>query len=282
MYSIDWPKVLGLWRKPPVATSPEVVRRPISPVVWALGFTSLLTDISSEMVASIIPVYLVLYLRVSPSAFGAVDGIYQGFAVLLRLVSGFAGDYSRRHKTVAVAGYAMSAFGRIGLLAAGNAWTVIAGIVALDRAGKGIRTAPRDALISKNTPAFDFARAFGVHRSLDAAGAMLGPLLAFLVLAWMPSRFDVIFVISFCVAVLGVGVIVLFVPAATSSGDEQATERLTFADTLALWKGPTFRPLLISTVLLSLATMSDAFVFLSLQQQLNLSPGLFPLLFVGV
>ena len=137
MYSIDWPKILGLQPKAADSTSSDGVRQPVSPVVWSLGFTSLLTDISSEMVASIIPVILVLYLRVSPLAFGTVDGIYQGFAVLLRLASGFAGDYSRRHKTVAVLGYAMSAFCRIGLLAAGNAWTAIAGIVALDRAGPG-------------------------------------------------------------------------------------------------------------------------------------------------
>ena len=216
----------------------------------------------------------------SPLAFGAVDGIYQGFAALLRLASGFAGDYSGRHKAVATFGYGLSAFCRVGLLAAGNTWAAVAGIVALDRTGKGIRTAPRDALISLNSPPNELARAFGVHRSLDAAGAMLGPLGAFLLLAWLPSRFDVIFVTSFCVAIVGVGVIALFVPSSTGEADTPA--KPSFREALGVWRGVAFRPLLISAALLSIATISDSFVFLSLQQQLEFSAGYFPLLFVGV
>jgi MFS family permease len=235
------------------------------------------------MVGSILPIYLVLHLRMSPLAFGVVDGIYQGSAVLLRLVSGFIGDRTRRHKAVATFGYALSAICRVGLLAAGNVWTAIAATVALDRAGKGIRTAPRDALISLNSPPRELARSFGVHRALDAAGAMLGPLCAFLLLAWMPSRFDAIFVISFCVAVVGVGVIVLFVEEAPfHHGISEAEKQPSIRDVLALWKGPAFRHLLWATALLSLATVSDAFIFLSLQQQLDFSAGLFPLLFVSV
>lgn len=281
MYSIDWPAILRWPRSVAAGSTGESARQPVSRVVWSLGFTSLLTDISSEMVASILPVYLVLHLRMSPVAFGAVDGIYQGLAALLRLASGFAGDYSGRHKAVATLGYGLSAFCRVGLLAAGNTWTVVAGVVALDRAGKGIRTAPRDALISLNSPSGALARAFGVHRSLDAAGAMLGPLAAFLLLAWMPLRYDVIFVTSFCVAVVGVGVIALFVPS-TPSTDATVQDRPLLRDALGVWKGTAFQPLLVAAALLSLATISDSFVFLSLQQQMEFSAGYFPLLFVGV
>jgi MFS family permease len=241
----------------------------------------MLTDISSEMVSSILPIYLVLHLRMSPLAFGAVDGIYQGFAALLRLLSGFAGDYLGRHKTVATVGYALSAFCRIGLLAAGNAWTAIAAIVALDRTGKGIRTAPRDALISAASPPGQLARAFGLHRSLDAAGAMLGPLCAFLILAWLPSRFDLIFVLSFCIALVGVGVIGLFVRD-SPDGQARLEPRASLKDAVGLWRHGPFRSLVIAAALLSLATVSDAFIFLSLQQQAEFSAGLFPLLFVGV
>src|SRR5215510_13010335 len=111
MYTIDWPAIFRLPRKISRRTAGEAVQADasVSPVVWSLGFTSMLTDISSEMVNSILPMYLVLHLRMSPLAFGAVDGIYQGFAALLRLAAGFAGDYSQRHKAVATFGYAMSA-----------------------------------------------------------------------------------------------------------------------------------------------------------------------------
>jgi nitrate/nitrite transporter NarK len=147
--------------------------------VWALGITSLLTDVSSEMVSSILPVYLVLYLGMSPLAFGVVDGLYQGAAALVRIAGGILADRWRRHKELAALGYGLSAACRRLIFVAGNAWTAIAGIIAIDRIGKGIRTAPRDALISQRTPSHSLATAFGVHRSLDAAGAMLGPVLTF-------------------------------------------------------------------------------------------------------
>ncbi len=282
MYSFDWDSIFGRTSTPAKAKVSEAgSNEGVSAVVWSLGWTSLLTDISSEMVSSILPIYLVLHLRMSPLAFGTVDGIYQGFAAVLRFLSGFAGDYLGRHKTVAILGYGLSAFCRIGLLAAGNAWGAIAAIVALDRTGKGIRTAPRDALISAASPPGQLARAFGVHRSLDAAGAMLGPLCAFLILAWMPSRFDLIFVISFCIAVVGVGVIGLFV---RESSDEKAPfeARVSLRDAVGLWRHGQFRLLVIAAALLSVATVSDAFIFLSLQQQGEFSAGIFPLLFVGV
>ena len=286
MYSIDWPTLLKRYRdavnRRATPVSQERKQTRVSPVVWALGYTSLLTDISSEMIGSILPVYLVLHLRMTPLAFGAVDGIYQGLAALLRLLSGFAGDYLRRHKAVATFGYALSAFCRMGLLIAGDAWMAIAAVVALDRTGKGIRTAPRDAMISLNSPPGELARAFGVHRSLDAAGAMLGPLIAFLFLAWMPTRFDIIFVSSFSVAIIGVAVIALFVPNTSAAENVAPLEKPSLKQALALSKGTSFRPLLVATSVLSLATISDAFIFLSLQEQVDFSAGLFPLLFVGV
>ncbi|NUR56598.1 MAG: MFS transporter, partial [Acidobacteria bacterium] len=185
----------------------------VSGTVWALGFTSLLTDVSSEMIASILPMYLVLELGMRPLAYGVIDGLYQGFAAIVRVLAGVMADRWNRHKEVAATGYALSALCRVALLAAGGAWTAIAGIVAIDRVGKGIRTAPRDALISLRSPCRDLATAFGVHRALDAAGAMLGPLVAFAMLAAMPARFDLLFAVSFAIALAGVGVILLCVDA---------------------------------------------------------------------
>ena len=188
--------------------------------MWALGFTSLLTDISSEMVSSVLPIYLVLYMGMSPLMFGLVDGIYQGAAAIVRVAAGVLADRWNRHKEVAAWGYGLSAACRLLIPAAGNAWGSIAAIIALDRVGKGIRTAPRDALIAQRSRSSDLATAFGVHRSLDAAGAMLGPVIAFGLLALLPNKFDVLFVASFGIAIVGLGVILLFVPARIRTRDK--------------------------------------------------------------
>ena len=185
--------------------------RHVSGTVWALGFTSLFTDVSSEMVATVLPVYLVLYLGLTPFQFGIVDGLYHGVTALLRLASGVAVDRTGRSKEIALAGYGASAVSRLGMLAAGASWPLIAGVVAFDRAAKGARAVPRDVLISLSSRPDGLATAFGVHRALDSAGAMLGPLLALAILAALPNAFDVVFVASFSVAVVGLGVLLLFV-----------------------------------------------------------------------
>jgi MFS family permease len=252
----------------------------VSQTVWALGLTSLFTDVSSEMVASILPMYLVLQLGVRPFAFGVVDGLYQGVAALVRVVAGVVADRWQRHKEVATAGYVMSAICRPALIAAGGAWPVIAGLVAVDRIGKGVRTAPRDALISLNSPCRDLATAFGVHRALDAAGAMLGPLVAFVLLALMPRRFDVLFAVSFALALVGVGIIVLFV-------DPSADRRLPMAApasmrrTFDAFRSTRFRAIVIAGFVLGLPTMSDGFIFLSLQRRLGIGATMFPLFYVA-
>ena len=183
----------------------------VSGTVWALGFTSLFTDVSSEMVGTVLPVYLVLYLGLTPFQFGIVDGLYHGVTALLRLASGVAVDRTGRSKEIALAGYGASAASRLAMLAAGASWPLIAGVVAFDRAAKGARAVPRDVLISLSSRPDGLATAFGVHRALDSAGAMLGPLVALAILGTLPNAFDVVFVASFSVALVGLGVLLLFV-----------------------------------------------------------------------
>ena len=175
--------------------------------MWALSATSLVTDVSAEMVTSILPLYLVLSLGFSPLAFGIVEGLYPGVTTLVRWASGMAGDRAARHKPLALAGYALSAATRLGWLVTGASLAAAATLVTVDRLGKGIRTAPRDALISLSTPAPMLGRAFGLHRAMDAAGALGGPLVAFAILAAMPGRFDVVFVASLGAAVIGLAVL---------------------------------------------------------------------------
>jgi sugar phosphate permease len=190
--------------------------RPVSRTVVLLGLTSLFTDVASEMVVTVLPLYLVYAGHFSPAAFGLVDGIQGGAAALVGLASGFVGDRFRRHKEVAAAGYGLSAIVKLGLATAGTALSAISALVLVDRIGKGIRTAPRDAMISLATPKEELGAAFGVHRALDTTGAMLGPLLAFSILALAANAYTSVFVVSFCIAVIGVGILVLLVGVSAS------------------------------------------------------------------
>lgn len=295
MYSVDW---AGLLSRAPAgcATPPSRTTREgdriarlagwlrvpaVSRTVWGLGVTSLLTDVSSEMVSSILPVYFLLHLRISPLAFGVFDGLYRGFAALVRVAAGFAADRWRSHKAVASLGYGLSALCKLGLLAAGSAWGLLTLTIALDRTGKGVRTAPRDALISLSTAPSDLGAAFGVHRALDAAGAMLGPVLAFLLLLGLPGAFDAVFVVSFCVAMIGLAVIVLFVDGSRQEAANPSPAPALSAAVGLMWTGD-FRRLVVAGAVLGVATISDSFVFLTLQRQLGFGAGYFPLLYVGV
>lgn len=252
--------------------------------VLLLGAVSFLTDISSEMVATVLPLYLIYTLGLSPLQFGVIDGVYQGATAVVRVAGGVVADRWRRYKEVAAFGYGLSAFCKPAFLLAGGAWGALTGILLLDRTGKGIRTVPRDALISLSAPPQNLGAAFGVHRAMDTAGAMLGPLLAFAILALVPGAFDAVFVVSFSFALVGLGLLVLFVEnRAAPEGVEPgvAPPPPSIRSGLELVTEPGFRRILVLASALALATMSDGFLYLVLQRRLDLDPTYLPLLFVG-
>ncbi|MFE2166505.1 MFS transporter, partial [Streptomyces sp. NPDC059447] len=183
----------------------------VASTVLALGAVSLITDISSEMVTAVLPLYLIAGLGLSPLGFGALDGVYNGVSALIQLTGGHLADRVRNHKLIAGLGYGLSALCKPLLLLAHSAGP-IGVVLALERTGKGLRTAPRDALISLSTPAGQQGRAFGVHRAMDTTGALLGPLAAFFILSAAVGGYDAVFGVSACVAALGVVVLILFVP----------------------------------------------------------------------
>lgn len=196
------------------------VRAPaVASTVLALGTVSMITDISSEMVTAVLPLYLIAGLGLSPLGFGALDGVYNGVSALVQLTGGHLADRVRNHKLIAGIGYGLSALCKPLLLFA-HSLGPISVILTLERTGKGLRTAPRDALISLSTPPELQGRAFGVHRAMDTTGALLGPLAAFLILSLTVDGYDAVFGVSACVAVLGVVVLMLFVP---SGGDPSPT-----------------------------------------------------------
>ncbi len=257
------------------------LRERVGGTVLLLGTCSLLTDISSEMVSAILPLYLVATLGFSPLQYGIVDGIYQGASALVRLAAGFLGDRWGRHKVLASLGYGISAVCKLGLALIGGAWAGLSAIILLDRTGKGMRTAPRDAMISLTAPEKELGLAFGVHRAMDTAGAMIGPLVAFALLAAAPDSYRTLFLISFFVAILGLGVITLLVREPESRRPVLETEKPDLRAAMQLLKGAEFRALMIAGSALGLTTVSDGFVYLALKEQVDFDNALFPLLATG-
>jgi MFS family permease len=259
-------------------------RRRVGQTVVLLGLVSLITDLSQEMVVAILPLYLIVQLGLSPFVIGLIDGLYQGITAGLRLVGGLLADKRGRYKEVAAVGYGASAIAKLGLIAAGGAWIATTGVLLVDRLGKGMRTAPRDALISLSSTKAALGLSFGVHRAMDTFGALLGPLAAFLLLAQMPDGFNSIFAVSFCLGTLAVGILVLFVRNPDRPAEIEEAPRVTrpsMRAAFALFRIPRFRAIAIAGGALGFVTMSDAFVYLVAQRQSNLEPKWFPLLFLG-
>jgi MFS family permease len=264
-------------------------RRRVAPIVVALGFVSLLTDISSESVSAILPLYLTSVMGLSMVAYGFVDGLYQGISALVRVAAGLASDRTDHPKWVAFLGYGLSCVARVFLLSASGV-AAISTVVAADRIGKGIRTAPRDAMIASATDTADLGRAFGVHRALDTAGAALGPLIAFVVLWGNPTGYSTVMVISLAAAVVGVALLALLVPdrrprrmadqLQESSGGTTVHED----HTRLRWRevaDPRLTRLLVVVGMLGLLTVGDGFVYLALLAHSEFATHWLPLLYVG-
>jgi len=270
--------------------------RRVARTVVLLGVVSLLTDVSSESVSAVLPLYLTAVVGLTPLAYGFIDGLYQGVSAVVRIAGGRWADRSDRPKRVALAGYALSAATRFGLLAVSGFWAITS-VVAVDRLGKGLRTGPRDSLIATASETAHLGRNFGVHRAMDTTGALIGPLLAFAILAMFPIGllgFQTIFVFSCAFAVMGVAVLAIAVPdlrrnprpgnGATAGPAAVGPAAAGPGAVRPAWSDlarPGIRRLLIATGALSLVTIGDGFIYLALQDGGQLPPAYFPLLFVG-
>ncbi|AFM41595.1 major facilitator superfamily permease [Desulfosporosinus acidiphilus SJ4] len=175
--------------------------------IVVLGIVSLLTDISSEMVYPLLPIFLTMSLGASPAIVGVIEGIAESIASLLKVFSGYWGDKTKKKKELAITGYSSSFLGKIILVLAGT-WSGVLVSRILDRLGKGIRTAPRDSLIADSAQEKSYGKAFGLHRAMDTFGAVIGVLIAYFLLLANTTNFKRIFLFSGIPALLGV--IVLF------------------------------------------------------------------------
>lgn len=269
------------------ADAPKAPRgiRTVSSTVLTLGVVSMLTDISSESVAAILPLYITGVLGLSTIAFGFLDGIYQGVSAFARVAAGYTSDRVEQPKWVAFTGYAVAAVARVGLLFV-SGFTAIMAVITADRVGKGIRTAPRDALITATSRADNLGTSFGVHRMLDNIGAAVGPLLAFLILLIIPDGYQTIFAVSLAFALIGVAILAFVVPnvrtgarAGRQAATTDAAPKRRF-DWGVITAGP-MRRVLAAAGILGLLTIGDGFVYLVLQSRSDFAAQWFPLLYVG-
>jgi len=168
-----------------------------------LGLTSFFTDVASEMVYPLVPFFLTLKLGASPAVLGVIEGIAESLASLLKVFAGYISDRLKNRKGLTIVGYASSAVGKVLLLVA-NAWGMVLGARVVDRMGKGIRTAPRDALIADSSAEGQRGMSFGLHRAMDTGGAVLGVLLAYFFFTRFTGDYARVFLWSLLPAAIGV------------------------------------------------------------------------------
>ena len=184
-------------------------RRVVGGNVLTSGLVSFFTDISSEMIVPVLPLFLTVTLRAPVAAVGLIEGVAESTASILRVFAGWLSDRAGRRKPLVVAGYALSNLTKP-LLAVAGAWPHVLAVRFVDRFGKGVRGAPRDALIADSVGPEHRGLAFGFHRAMDTAGAALGPLLAFAVLALLPENYRAVFWIATVPGAIAILVAVLF------------------------------------------------------------------------
>jgi MFS family permease len=246
--------------------------RPLPPTVKTLGLVSLLNDVSSEMIYPLLPRFLTHTLRAGPLFLGAVEGLAEAGASLLKIASGWLSDRLARRKPLVVLGYALSSLARPLVAVATAGWQVLAVRVA-DRVGKGTRSAPRDAMLADVTPADQRGRAYGFHRAMDHGGAVLGPLAAWAILALGADQRTL-----FALAAIPAAVVVVVLLAAV-----REAPRATAADTpepaAVSGIGPRrgFGAYLVVLAAFTLGNSSDAFLLLR-AEEVGVPVGALPLL----
>jgi len=263
--------------------------RGITKNVFALGVVSALTDMSTEMIYPLLPIFLTSVLGVGTAFVGMIEGIAESTASVLKLFSGWLSDRLGKRKALAVAGYTISSLTRPLVAISTAGWHVLVARF-IDRTGKGIRTSPRDALIADCTPEEHRGRAFGFHRAMDHFGAVIGPLLAFAVLRILlvrgsgfaasgaepaPEQYRLLFWLAAIPAALTIIVLLGFVSECAPSGPRtQGPPKLSL-------KGfdRRFKTFLVIVLVFTLGNSSDAFLLLR-ARDLGVSVPMIPILWI--
>ena len=228
--------------------------------VVALGVVSFFTDLSSEMIYPLLPVFLTTVLAAGPRALGVIEGVAETTAAGVKLLSGLWADRLRRRKPLVVAGYSLAGLVRP-LIGLAGSWPSVLVLRFADRVGKGLRSSPRDALIADATPTERRGEAFGLQRALDHAGAVAGPLVAAALLAWAGLSLRTVFLL----AAIPAAVVVVVLLAAVHEAPRQTTSASIAADAPAMRElGRPFFLVLAAVLLFTLGNSTDAFLLLRL------------------
>ncbi|MGH9255723.1 MAG: MFS transporter, partial [Vicinamibacterales bacterium] len=196
--------------------------------VWLLGWSSLFTDAATEMIYPLLPVYLSRILGAGALSLGIIEGVAEALNSALKIVSGHVSDRRARRRHIVIAGYALSSAARP-LIALTASWPQVLLVRALDRTGKGIRGAPRDAMLARFAPATERGRIFGFHRAMDHAGAIVGPLVASAILFVAPDEYRLVFALTLVPGAIAVALLFLVrepdapAPSASLPDDDRGT-----------------------------------------------------------
>jgi MFS family permease len=228
--------------------------------VWALGFVSLLMDVSSEMIHALLPVYLVTAFGASMTSIGAIEGIAESTASIVKIFSGALSDWLGRRKFLAALGYGLAAATKPAFpLAPGMDWLVAARFI--DRVGKGIRGAPRDALVADIAPPALRGAAFGLRQSLDTVGAFLGPALAVALMWASHDDFRLVFWVAVAPALLSTLLIIVAVEEPARPEDRRKIRFPLHIDELTKLSGSYWLVTIVAAAF-ALARFSEAFLIL--------------------
>lgn len=254
---------------------PRVTRSRLKPQVILLGLAALLNDAASELIYPLLPIFLTTTLGASPAVIGLIEGAADGLASILKYYAGAWSDRVTRRKPLIVGGYALAAASRI-LIAAATVWPLVLAARLIDRVGKGARSAPRDALISDVTPAADRGRAYGFHRALDHTGAIVGPLLAVMLLQGFGLSLRATFLFAVVPGTIGVIMLAILLREVPR---EPIPPRRHDAPSLLAHRSALTRAL-AAIALFSLANSSDAFLILQAHAA-GVSTAMLPLLWAA-
>ncbi|MGD0626547.1 MAG: MFS transporter [Thermodesulfobacteriota bacterium] len=230
--------------------------------IFSLGLVSLFTDVSSEMIYPLLPIFLTSVLGMGTTFVGLVEGVAEATASLLKLFSGWVSDRIGKRKSLVVFGYTLSTFTRPLVAAATAGWHVLL-IRFLDRVGKGIRTSPRDALIADSCLGGEHGKAFGFQRAMDHAGAVMGPLIAFFFLTFITQQYRLIFWAAYLPGLVALIILIRGVSERQSTPTRVAAARIQL--TLRPFDSR-FKTFLFIIILFSLGNSSDAFLLLKAKE----------------
>lgn len=241
--------------------------------ILVLGLVSFLNDISSEMIYPVVPIFLTLVLGVPATILGLIEGMADATANILMAVSGVFSDKIHRRKVFVELGYGFAALSHL-LMSIAFSWPVVLVSRVTNRAGKGIRTAARDAIITESSDKESRGFSFGIHRAMDDFGGVVGPLLAITILALLQNNYRLLFLIAFVPTLLGVILISLFIKETQNDGLGKKKIKFEWLKTNA-----SFKIFLLISVIFALGNSSEAFMILR-SQSLGLSVSLTILTYV--